>query len=311
MLTEFKSFLEACIADKKFVQLDSVKDMLAGIENTHYFVVPDVYSGTSEDYDNFMDKHIECLNIDGIRIPESMDLPFQRCFFQCIKNSMNYNNTFTYEDMAKFMNFDVDDVNKSIKEQYNISLKDEIPSVTMHHHNIYVYEVEPKYIRVVATVELANFNLIFPISYSFKDGKLGVGKSDFERIYEETVIESALTVIKLLETINHKSWTVVSNDTPVKVKTRVGRNLTKYKYKPSNIVYVYSEHKFRKHHPELSHRIINKPNYAYEVRGHWRKLQYGQIGKDREGLRGVKGYTWVIPFIKGEGEVMKKVRIVK
>lgn len=311
MLTEFKSFLEACTVDKKFVQLDSVKDMLAGIEDTHYFIVPQLDYGTSEDYDNFINKHVEYISIDGIRIPETMDLPFQKCFFQCDNNSMEYNGIFTYKDMAELMNYDMNIAREAMKEQCDVSIEEEIPSVEMNHNSIYVYEVAPKYIRVVAVVEFPNTGIVFPISYSFKDGKLGIGHSDYKQVYEEMVVQSALSVIKLLETINHKSWTVVSNDTPIKVKTRVGRNLTKYKYKPSNIVYVYSEHKFRKAHPELAHRIINKPNYAYEVRGHWRKLQYGQIGKDREGLRGVKGYTWVIPFIKGEGEVMKKVRIVK
>lgn len=311
MLTEFKSFLETCLADKHFAQLDSVKDMMAGIEDTHYFVVPLLDYGTTEDHNNFINKHVETFNIDGIRIPETMDLPFKRCFFQCERNDMEYHGTFTYKDMAELMNYNMDIFREAMKEQCNISIEDDIPSVEMHHHNIYVYEVEPKYIRVVATVDFPNTDVVFPISYSFKDGKLGVGNSDYKQVYEEMVVQSALSVIKLLETINHKSWTVVSNDTPVKVKTRVGRNLTKYKYKPSNIVYVTTEQKFRTAHPELSHKIINKPNYAYEVRGHWRRLKYSQIGKDREGLRGVKGFTWVTPFIKGEGEVMKKIRIVK
>lgn len=311
MLTEFKSFLEACVADKEFVQLDSVKDMLAGIEDTHYFVVPDVYSSDDE-FESFLNKHLKYIGLDGVNIPETMDLPFKRCFFQCADNGIAYVDTFTYNEMADLLtNFDREGYSKRLKERHNLTMDDTLNQVKVKFSSMYVYEVEPKYIRVVALVNIDDTDYFLPISFSFIDGKLGVGKSDFGVFYRQMVIDSALTVIKLLETINHKSWTVVSNDTPVKVKTRVGRNLTKYKYKPSNIVYVYSEHKFRKHHPELSHRIINKPNYAYEVRGHWRKLQYNQVGKDREGLRGVKGYTWVIPFIKGEGEVMKKVRIVK
>lgn len=311
MLTEFKSFLEACtVVDKKFVQLDSVKDMLAGIEDTHYFIVPEVYT-SDEDFESFLEEHVEYMSINGIKIPETMDLPFKRCFFQCTQNDMTYGSTFTYNEMSEIItNFDRERFSRMLKERHNLTMDDTLTRVKVDFNNIYVYEVEPKYIRVVAVVKIDDAALL-PISFSFKDGKLGLGDSAFGNFYQQMVIDTALSVIKLLETINHKSWTVVSNDTPVKVKIRVGRNLTKYKYKPSNIVYVYSEHKFRKVHPELSHRIINKPNYAYEVRGHWRKLLHNQIGKDREGLRGVKGYTWVIPFIKGEGEVMKKVRIVK
>ena len=216
------------------------------------------------------------------------------------------------DEMAELLtNFDREGFSKMLKERHNLTMDDTLTQVKVDFSNVYVYEVEPKYIRVVAVVNIDNANYLLPISFSFKDGKLGIGKSDFGNFYQQMVIDTALTVIKLLETINHKSWTVVSNDTPVKVKSRVGRNLTKYKYKPSNIVYVTTEHKFRTAHPELSPKIINKPNYAYEVRGHWRRLQHSQIGKDREGLRGVKGFTWVTPFIKGEGEVMKKIRIVK
>ena len=310
MLTEFKSFLETCLADKHFALLDSVKDMMTGIEDTHYFVVPEVHSSDDE-FESFLNKHLKYIGLDGVNIPETMDLPFKRCFFQCTQNDIAYVDTFTYNEMAELLtNFDREGFSKMLKERHNLTMDDTLNQVKVNFSNVYVYEVEPKYIRVVAVVEIDNASLL-PISFSFKDGKLGMGNSAFGNFYQQMVIDTALSVIKLLETLNHKSWTVVSNDTPVKVKSRVGRNLTKYKYKPSNIVYVTTEQKFRKAHPELSHKIINKPNYAYEVRGHWRRLQYSQIGKDREGLRGVKGFTWVTPFIKGEGEVMKKIRIVK
>lgn len=310
MLTEFKSFLETCLADKHFAQLDSVKDMMTGIEDTHYFVVPELH--TSDDgYESFLEKHLKYMGINGVNIPETMDLPFKRCFFQCTQNGINYGSTFTYNELSEIVtNFDREGFSKMLKEDHNLTMDDTLDEVKVDINNIYVYEVEPKYIRVVSVVKIDNSHLL-PISFSFKDGKLGMGNSAFGNFYQQMVIDTALSVIKLLETLNHKSWTVVSNDTPVKVKSRVGRNLTKYKYKPSNIVYVTTEQKFRTAHPELSHKIINKPNYAYEVRGHWRRLQYSQIGKDREGLRGVKGFTWVTPFIKGEGEVMKKIRIVK
>ena len=308
-VTDFKSFLEACLADKKFAQLDSVKDMLSDIENTHYFIIPEVYGGASDDYSSFIEKNVDHLNVDGIKIPEALDMPFQRCFFQCFNNGLTVCNSITYEEIAELMGFNKKEFDLYLQEHLNVSAEDSISAIDILIPNIYVHEIAPKYIRVIAVVNLGK--LTFPISFSFKDGKIGVGKSDFNRLYEEMVVEVALSVISIFNILNHKSWTVVSNEAPVKVKTRVGRKLTKYKYKPSSIVYVSTKQKFCTRHPEHSHRIINKPNYAYEVRGHWRRLQYHQIGKDREGLRGIKGFTWVTSFTKGEGEVMKKVRIVK
>lgn len=47
------------------------------------------------------------------------------------------------------------------------------------------------------------------------------------------------------------------------------------------------------------------------VRGHWRKVDSDTLGKDRLGNRNVKGYTWVVEHFKGNGELVKKIRIVK
>lgn len=63
--------------------------------------------------------------------------------------------------------------------------------------------------------------------------------------------------------------------------------------------------------PDCCGKNCQKPAYAYEVMGHWRKLDDNSIGKDRQGLRGVAGYTWVIPHKRGEGELFKKSRIIK
>lgn len=52
-------------------------------------------------------------------------------------------------------------------------------------------------------------------------------------------------------------------------------------------------------------------NHRFEVRGHWRKLKYDfSYGKNRQGEKNVKGYTWVIPHERGEGELVKKTRVV-
>lgn len=50
-------------------------------------------------------------------------------------------------------------------------------------------------------------------------------------------------------------------------------------------------------------------SHKWEVRGHWRACQ--GVGKDREGVYCVKDFTWVIPHVKGEGELVKKTRVIK
>ena len=52
-------------------------------------------------------------------------------------------------------------------------------------------------------------------------------------------------------------------------------------------------------------------SYSFHVRGHWRCIDENSIGKDRNGNYNVKGYTWVTEYIKGEGELVKRIRIVE
>ena len=51
--------------------------------------------------------------------------------------------------------------------------------------------------------------------------------------------------------------------------------------------------------------------YSFKVRGHWRRLNPHSIGKNRNGEYKVYGYTFVREYIKGEGELVKRVRVVK
>lgn len=101
----------------------------------------------------------------------------------------------------------------------------------------------------------------------------------------------------------------VQNNQEIKERGRIDRKLVKIKYKPSDVIYLSDLRTIKKDFPEVVKRIINKHAYAYEVAGHWRKCE-GTIGKDRNGLRGVNGYTWVVPHVRGEGEVFKKSRIL-
>ena len=50
-------------------------------------------------------------------------------------------------------------------------------------------------------------------------------------------------------------------------------------------------------------------NHAWEVRGHWRKIE--GLGLDRDGNRTEPNNTWIKPYKKGKGELIKKTRIVK
>ena len=52
-------------------------------------------------------------------------------------------------------------------------------------------------------------------------------------------------------------------------------------------------------------------SYCFRVRGHWRRVNEGTLGKDRNGNYNVKGYTWVTEYTKGEGELAKRIRVIE
>lgn len=54
-----------------------------------------------------------------------------------------------------------------------------------------------------------------------------------------------------------------------------------------------------------------QPTHAFRVRGHWRRIDIQAIGKDRDGNYHIPGFTWVVDHIKGKGELVDKVRIIK
>lgn len=293
MLDELKTLLEDCTQNKAFYQLESVQGMFKNIEKTHPFYLPlNLYN------ENMVQEKIST---------DDLDLPFEYCFFQF--------NPITYIIPIS------DELRNSLAILTGHS-KEEVPfDSTITIDSMYVYEAGPKNIIVIANVNILDFtecsNIVFKwtLSFSIQNGKIGLGDGmpSLKELYVELADLISSDLVNILYLIRHKSWTDLDNEQSIKIKTRNKRTLMKYKYKPSNITYICTKLQAKKIIPTSEHhRIINKPNYSYEVMGHWRKLQnIKQIGKDRYGYRNVKGYTWVIPYTKGEGELIKKVRVVK
>ena len=52
-------------------------------------------------------------------------------------------------------------------------------------------------------------------------------------------------------------------------------------------------------------------DHSFKVRGHWRKINPHTYGKNRQGEYIVTGMTWVKEHTRGEGDLIKKIRVVK
>ena len=52
-------------------------------------------------------------------------------------------------------------------------------------------------------------------------------------------------------------------------------------------------------------------DHSFRVRGHWRRISPHTYGKNRQGEYVVEGATFVKEHTRGEGELMKKIRVLK
>lgn len=52
-------------------------------------------------------------------------------------------------------------------------------------------------------------------------------------------------------------------------------------------------------------------DHSFKVRGHWRRIDHNTLGKNRNNEYVCRGITWVKEHVRGEGELLKKVRVVK
>lgn len=85
------------------------------------------------------------------------------------------------------------------------------------------------------------------------------------------------------------------------------RNKRTGKDTPLKIVYISKEKRGRDISPLSNEKIEWK--HSWKVCGHWRV--FDGIGKNRYGERCVHGKTWVNPCIKGNGELVEKIRLFK
>lgn len=107
-----------------------------------------------------------------------------------------------------------------------------------------------------------------------------------------------------LERMQQKEMIIVKE--PRKFKATGKPNFTINEYiKITNQKRVYGEPVNKKEKIEYS--------YRFEVRGHWRKLSEGSIGKDRNGEYKIEGYTWVNEHEKGSKDLplLQKTRIIQ
>lgn len=184
-------------------------------------------------------------------------------------------------------------------------------------------ELNPTQIVVAALTRMYDgvYERYKTVYLGYVNGKAAMS-SGLETFYygDETIrnmIKSTHEVIdQVILDLCSRKYVYVENNEKIDVKFRdkATRKLNRVKYTPKMIIYISDKKTFKNEHPELSGRVISKPQHAFECMGHWRKLHNpDHLGKNREGEYLVEGFTWVIPHIRcaDRGEVLKKVRVIQ
>ena len=134
--------------------------------------------------------------------------------------------------------------------------------------------------------------------------------------YLESFIESTFhLVIGIAKVLNNLPKHTVLADTPKTNQCEYYRRKNAPTIKINKRPIYYIVDKSEQANPNVTSKIHATGKleftHAFRVRGHWRTINEKSLGKDRNGNYGIKGYTWVTDYVKGEGELVKKLHIVK
>jgi hypothetical protein len=150
------------------------------------------------------------------------------------------------------------------------------------------------------------------LSISESDYNKATPKHMLSRFYTpQEVLSLILNTFSCIDSLNNK--TIIA-DVPTVQRTEYYRRKGSpaIKVPNRNIYYVINKND-TKSESTIHFTGTKVISQSFRVRGHWRTLESAEsIGKDRQGNRVVKGFTWVTEYVKGdENSLVKKIHIVE
>lgn len=283
-MQSLEKLIGAYLEDSSDYPYNDYEKLISDLNSLHYFYIdsaeelckPDFYVG------------------NVLSLPEeTLSIPFENCWFEFIKPVR-----------ITFVQFDVLLYGFGILETSPEAQTIFFSAECINADSKITHRLRPLY-SVLQFETGAGFIGQFESSNSAGENKLT------NNFYSILVLAIRLT---LEHKLNNRHLIYVENQEKLAIRGRVKGVFKKVKYHPSDVIYVLPRKEFDALpvSKKVKVKVINKPKYAYEVMGHWRMLQSTfSIGKDRHGVRGVRGYTWVSAHTRGDGDIMKKTRIVR
>lgn len=188
---------------------------------------------------------------------------------------------------------------------------------------MFIREYNPLYITGTVCEVSAEGRRNLPFTLNLFTGTLSIEENDYSYCTRSSYVtspyfysrEAMISLIyNTLSCIDSLSSKTIIADVPTTNKTIYYRRKGSpaIKVPARSIYYVINKQdtESEKHIVFTGTKVIS---HAFKVRGHWRTLENSEsIGKNRQGERIVKGFTWVTEYVKGdENDIVKKVRIVE
>jgi hypothetical protein len=241
-------------------------------------------------------------------------MKYYREFFKKFKDSYKYLDAqplvFSEAlDAQEFSRFETDSFAENIKAPPFKRFTLEIEGTIISHASANDDKSAEMHMILVDEVAPNSFNLFFVAKMNILGSSrvIPLLTSDTCDISEGARSVVNQTVNALLARLD-KQQTGTFNPKP-RVAYLKGRK--KLRTKISDVIYVTPK-KYAANNSSTPSGEPVKWDHAWAVRGHWRKLNNPLgFGVDREFQRNVKGFTWIAPHVKGEGQLVTKTRIVK
>lgn len=279
----FKQFCTERLAEAKPSDRDGMKEIYSKTElfDISLFDLSNVFTDIMSSTNFSNDKFTQCTIQD-----KTLTLPFESCFINYIKPS---DSSPLFNVMSVFLReYSVNTLTGTLYFNLNNLKTTNTNSATIN---------QPFYITIDESDMVLNLKPLKNKSSTYDMSKLN-----------EIFITTILSVIGVLLTLNEHD---IVEDHTNKSDYYTFKDKQKKTVKVPNRVIYYTMNK--KTYSSNKHKIkpIGRLEYshAFRVRCHWRRIEPTSIGKDRYGRRVVIGKTFVKDFVKGKGELIRKLRV--
>ena len=219
------------------------------------------------------------------KLPNEITLPFECCFIKVYDDAEETNGVFIREYNPEYLTGAILIVSRRFGQNIEISVP-------------FTIALDTQIVTIEIKALLKEFRRVYSIPQDLEE------LSDLYKVMFDDVVMMVSLALNPIDCL--KDHTIVVDHTNKKeYYARKGKPTIKVENRP--IYYVLN--KKERYDNRITPITHLEYSHSFRVRGHWR--HHNGIGKNRQGVYNVEGYTWVTDYLKGEGELVKRVRVVK